>query len=391
MKKNVALMIPELAGGGAERVVSILSRHLQKEHSVYVFIFDGASIGYPYGGTLINLDVPAKGNFINKIVNVFKRVHKVKELKKDLNIDVCISFLESANIVNILSRKREKIIISLRSYASARTKGFYNWIFKFIIKKLYNTVDYVVSVSQEAREDLIENFRMFQSKTVCIYNPVDTELINDIKKCTLNLKEQELFDNPIVINVGRLNEAKGQYHLIKAFYHVKQQVENAKLVILGEGKLRKELQDLIKKLDLENSVYLLGFKENPYKYMFRAKVFVLSSLYEGFPNVLLEAMACGLAIVSTNCKSGPVEILQTRETVGTQSDGSVEIYGILTTPFDVGVKKSNDLCKAEEELANNIEALLKNEELRLKFSQKSLQRVNDFKVNNIIKEWTKLI
>ena len=126
----------------------------------------------------------------------------------------------------------------------------------------------------------------------------------------MNPEFQELFSFPVVINVARLEEQKGQEYLIRSFVRIKKEIPLTKLVILGEGHLEHKLRDLAKGLGLEQDVVFLGWQKNPFKFLAYSKVFVLSSLWEGFPNTLLEAMALGLPVISTDCPSGPNEIIK---------------------------------------------------------------------------------
>src|SRR3989344_4878828 len=115
----------------------------------------------------------------------------------------------------------------------------------------------------------------------------------------------EIFKNPVIITMGRLSIEKNYESLIKSFKEIKNEIKTAKLVILGAGENKEFLEQLIKELGFEDSVYLLGRQDNPFRFLAKAKVFVLASLREGLPCSILEAMACGIPIISTDCKSGP--------------------------------------------------------------------------------------
>ena len=117
----------------------------------------------------------------------------------------------------------------------------------------------------------------------------------------------------MVINIGRLTYQKAQVHLIRAFKRVVNEIPSSKLVILGQGELKKELDNEIINCNLQNNVFMLGFQENPYIYLKKSSVFVLSSLYEGMSNALLEAMYCVLPIIATDCKTGTKKILKKKE------------------------------------------------------------------------------
>src|SRR5690625_2500259 len=133
-----------------------------------------------------------------------------------------------------------------------------------------------------------------------MYNFYYIEGINELAKEPVEQRFELLFDHPTIITVGRLTKQKGHWHLIRAFKIVKNEIPNAKLVILGDGPLKSYLISLSKQLELEDDVYFLGFQKNPFKYLVNSDVYAFPSLYEGFPNALCEAMACGLPVISTD-------------------------------------------------------------------------------------------
>lgn len=391
--KNVALIIPSLKGGGAERVISILSQELSKDYNLYLIVFDADDIAYSYGGNLIDLNIKANKNFFIKIFNVIRRVYYLRKVKLNYNIECSISFLSSANIVNVLSRTNDKIVLSVRSYLSKRKKTFYNRIYKLIIKILYNKADNVIAISKGVAKDLINNYKLDSQIIQYIYNPIKIEEIYRLAKEEI-IEERDLFkqDDFILINVGRLTKAKGQWHLIRALTYVKKEIKNFKLLILGEGELENYLKDLVKNLGLNENVFFLGYKKNPFKYMSKSDLFVFSSLYEGFGNVLIEAMACGVPVISTDCRSGPREILAP----GTDVDNETfEIkyceYGVLIPVCDgIQYDHNKPLTKEEKLLAKSIIKLIKNEKLRKYYSIKGKYRAEDFNVDIIAKQWENL-
>src|SRR5690606_13802433 len=125
MKKNIVILVPQLAGGGAERVASNLLLYLPDErYNKFLVVFDDKKIDYPYKGRLINLDTAATTNPLGKIKNFIKRIYRLRKVKKIYNIDTTISLLSSSNIVNILSRQNDKVIVSVRNYISKSSEGF---------------------------------------------------------------------------------------------------------------------------------------------------------------------------------------------------------------------------------------------------------------------------
>ena len=147
-----------------------------------------------------------------------------------------------------------------------------------------------------------------ENKIAVIYNPVD---IDEIERLSSEAVEHPWFreETPIIVSVGRLTKQKGYPHLINSFSLVRKAFP-CRLLIIGEGEDREKLLRMAREKALERDVEFLGFQKNPFKYMARASLFVLPSLYEGFGNVIVEAMALGLPVISTDCPSGPSEIIE---------------------------------------------------------------------------------
>lgn len=224
----------------------------------------------------------------------------------------------------------------------------------------------VIPVSHGLIEEIEEDFRIPKRKMHVIYNPVVTEqLKQDMQEPVEHpwLQEKSV---PVVLAVGRLSHVKGFDVLIKAFKHVISQAE-ARLIILGEAAFyesdeREKHESLVRELGLEDYVDLPGFADNPYAYMKNVDLFVSSSRYEGFGNVIVEAMACGCPVVSTDCPTGPTEILQNGE------------YGTLVPVDDPealgqaiveALKSEHDIGKLERRAADFSEDKIINEYLEL--------------------------
>lgn len=189
------------------------------------------------------------------------------------------------------------------------------------MKKLYIQAQHIIAVSKGSARDLELTLKLPVQSVKTIYNPiVDDELFE---------RAREKVDHPwfiekkvpIIISVGRLREQKDYKTLIHSFHLIRLE-KPAKLIILGEGDMRGELEELVRKYGLINDVWMPGFVANPFSYISKSDLFVMSSQWEGFGNVLVEALACGCPVVSTDCPHGPYEIL---------SGGK---YGILTDPGD---------------------------------------------------------
>lgn len=390
--KNIAIIVPSLKGGGAERVVSLLSQELSKKYNLYLIVFDSDALAYSYGGKLVDINVKSNKNILMKIVNVIRRVHKVRKVKKQNSIHYSISFLSSANIINILSKQDDKVIISIRSHLSKRKKNVITNIIKYLNKVLYNIPDNIIAISNGVAKDLIKEYNLDRRLVSFIYNPIDIKKVNEFS--FESMQNNNLFEgnNFTIINVGRLSNAKGQWHLIRSISYIKEEIPNFKLLILGQGELEDFLKKLVKKLGLYDMVEFLGYQKNPFKYIRKSDLFVFSSLYEGFGNVLIEAMACGTPIISTDCRSGPREILAPGTDIEYETV-NIEYckYGVLVPVCDgIYYDYNAPLTREEKLLAESIIKLYKDKRLRKHYSDKGKERVKDFDINKITREWEKL-
>lgn len=221
------------------------------------------------------------------------------------------------NLVALLAKQistaNSKVIISEHntlSYELSNRPKNKQWKFiKPFVKQFYPTADKIIAVSDGVKQDLIDNFYVNKNNIKRIYNPV---ISNDIQDLSLESVNHNWFNKkklPVILGVGRLLSQKDWPTLIRSFALLQNYLE-ARLIILGEGKQRDYLEELIDIFGLRQYVDMPGYVANPYAYMSKADLFVLTSKYEGLGNVIIEALACGCPVVSTNCPSGPAEILQ---------------------------------------------------------------------------------
>lgn len=394
--KKVYLFVGTLSGGGAERAVSNISLNLNEDIKREIILFgNNTKLDYPYTGGLIYLDSMKLSNPLNKVLVLLSRIKETKKIKKNNPGITTISFLEYPNLINALTRKSGKSIVSVRNHMTTKYKSGVKALFwNGTIKRLYSKTDQIIVVSKEIKQDLIINYRINPDKINVIYNSYPIETIQKLSEEPIEDRYKEIFKYPVIITSGRLNKQKGHWHLIRAFSEVKKIIKDVKLVFLGEGALEKELVQLAKSFKLKDDIHFLGFQENPFKYIKNSRMFVMSSLHEGFPNALAEAMACGAPIVSTDCLSGPREILAPDEFGSEPINYDIDFnrYGILTPVCDgnrYGIE--DNITKEEQVMANHMMALLQDDEIVNYFSSQSLKRIEDFNIKNIIKQWEELI
>jgi len=401
MKKILIVIENLMIGGGAEKIASILGTHLNKKgYKVYYLTFYDFEPKYYFEGEYYSLNEKIDNSILSKFKKLFVRAKKISEFCKQKDVDVVISFMETANFPAILSKilfnNKSKIITTIHTNPEVYILKKNN-PYIFFIKTLYPFSDLIITVSNEAKDILIKKYNLkINQKIKVLYNGYDISEYIEKSNEPLEEKYKKLFNNSFVfINVGRLMEPKGQWFLVRSFKKVVEKYPNAKLIILGEGKLKEKLQELINKLNLQNNVYLLGRQKNPYKFLKHSDCFVFSSLWEGFPNTIIEALSLNLPIISTDCKTGPREILCPELNI----DDKVNYpyygkYSILTKHFPkVFIWESLDkkpLIEEEKMLADLMIKMIEDEGLRKKYSN-GLERAKDFDTEKIIKEWEKVI
>jgi len=373
---NILFLINEFERGGAERVVSYLLNQPPKSHPEIVpILFTLEKSDYAYSiSDKIKIYSGSKyhsSNFIKFIKLPFLAL-RLKRIIKQNNVKKVISFLTRANYVNILSRycgSDHHCIISERNtpslvYGSWSMTDIIN---RLLIRYLYPSCEEIIAVSKGVQIDLEDKFHISEDKISVIYNPYD---IVQIKQKSQEDPKHVWLENisyTTIINIGRLEKQKNQTLLLRAFKQVNDRHPESRLLILGEGSERKHLSKLIRDLGIDSKVQIPGQQNNPFTYLSKADLFVLSSDFEGFPNVLVEAMVCGCPVISTDCPSGPNEII------------THNINGILVPIGDI------------DAMSSAIVLLIKNNQLRNTLIKNAKKRVSDFSLDKIINQYYQLL
>lgn len=305
----IALFIPSLHGGGAERVmVSLANGFARKGLDVDLVLVKNEGV---YRSAVDDAVRVVDLNGTRTLSSVFALARYLKREQPR----AVLSAMNYVNVVAVwaraLARSDARLVISEHanlSQALADTAGAITKFLPWMMKRSYARADAIVTVSDGVADDLGARLGLARSRIVTCHNPIETvELLH---------KSAEPLDHPwfaageppVILGAGRLGKEKDFATLIKAFDHLRSS-RNARLVILGEGAERPALEALRDVSVYRNDILLAGFQANPYNWMRAASVFVLSSRWEGFGNVLVEAMACGTPVISTRCPSGPEEIL----------------------------------------------------------------------------------
>jgi len=384
--KKILFILPTLSKGGQERAASRLSFALPGSFEKFLVVFYKDRVDYPFNGKIIFLNLPLFEGWIKipaKIFLLSTKILALRKIKKEIKPDFSLSFGPEANVMNVLSNfaLKTKTILSVHIIEGTYFKNYpflFRWFHKLVMRFVYKLANKIVVVSQGVAQDLIENFGVKKEKIAVIYNFQDLEEINKASLEELGEFKNLFLKNKVVISVGRLASQKGFQYLIEGFKKVVEKHPETILVILGEGKLEEELEKLIENLNLKEKVFLLGFQKNPFKFLKNSSIFVLSSVQEGLPMVLIEAMACGLPVIATDCPGGNKEILDPDCNLKVEKMRLGE-YGILIPP------------KNPEEISKAISLLLENENLRKEYAKKSLERAKDFSVEKIIPKWLEIL
>jgi len=296
----------------------------------------------------------------------------LRSLINRIQPDIVCGFLDNVNVVTILATrgmaKKPKTILSVHAplsfkYNPQLQRRLINKLIFALIPHTYPEADAIIAVSDGVAKDIEILIPSSKNLLRVIYNScVDEQVIKGAQEIPPETIPPE---SKLIVACGRLSPEKGFGDLISVLARVRN-VVNTHLWILGEGELRGVLEKQIESLGLENYVRLLGFQANPYQYMAKADLFVLSSLYEGFGNVIVEAMACGTPVVSVDCPYGPREIIDSG------------VNGLLVKPGD------------KEALAQGIIEVLTNSQLKKQFRERGKIRAQDFETKKIAKMYGEL-
>lgn len=392
--KKIALIIDTLNTGGAQRAMLRLADILGSDYDVTVIVFDLSDESYEFNGNLINLSIPSSHNFLGKIAVFFKRVKSLKKLILEQKFDVAISFLGNINVLNILAKTKNKVVASIRNhYRSKRAKGSFALIQSMLYKILYKRADKIVTVSKVLEEEMKADYGLSGNLVTTIYNPYNiSDIIEQAKEEIEDDFKPFFADGKTITAVGRIMHQKGFWHLVKAFSLVLESEPQAKLVIVGKDYDNNRLSVLIDELGLAESVLLLGYQKNPFKYVSRSCVYVLSSLFEGFPNVLAEAMCTGVPVIATDCKTGPREILYSNTDINLIAVNAEDAdFGVLVPPLSNEENFDGKIDEGEKVLAGAIIEMLSDSEKQAYYKEKAPLRAAYFNYDAIKRRWIDVI
>lgn len=378
-KKKLLLMVPMLHQGGFERVCVLTARLLEPYYQVYVCVFDLKDLAYDIEGiNILHLDLGVKKGKLGKVINLWKRCLAVSKIKKRMRIDVTYSFGPTANLVNVFSRSAGKTWCGIRSYMDMGNTR--------MLKLFTGRADKVICCSKVIESELLDGYDCKDIDT--LYNPYNKDVIwSQAKDEITDIPWKKSDDAVTLVSMGREDDVKGFWHLIKAFYCLKKTISNARLLIIGDGDFA-EYRGLTERLGIGECVLFTGAKKNPFPYLALGDLYVLTSYNEGFPNALVEAMTLGIPVVSTNCMTGPAEILLDDHGRGQFAKQVIwGEYGVLVP--NMSPEKNLDehnISDEEKNLATVIEQILASEETYQKYRDASKRRCEEFSYERYVEK-----
>ena len=382
-KKRIMLIVPMLHQGGFERICALTAKLLNDRCEVHLVIFSSEDMIYDVSGIhLIDLQLGAVPGKIGKLKNIVKRIYRLKKLKRELGIQISYSFGTTANLANVLSKTKDVTWAGIRGYGALEEH----------LELIGRRADRVISCTKVMEEDI--KSRVAIKKSATLYNPCNLSEIEALATVDVDNRFVEFFKRPgkLVVSMGREDDIKGFWHLIKSIYLLRKKLPNVKLMIIGDGDYL-EYKKLVQDFEMEEDVLFAGVHRNPFPLLAKADLYALTSDTEGFPNALIEAMACGVPCVSVNCKTGPAEILhENYQECENQEKCYHADYGILA-PVLKGEKdlQIDSFTKEEQIFAEEMEQILTDTQMWEAYRSKTKKRAKDFGMESYVAQISRLI
>lgn len=394
-KKKLMLICPMLHQGGFERVCITTARLMEPYFDVTIVIFNSANIAYDIKGlNIIDIKMGVQKGKVKKLFNIIRRSRRLRQLKREIKPDIAYSFGPSANMVNAFSKTgKTRVWLGLRNYTDIEEK--------IKIKLFIKLADLIICCSHQIEKELNVKFEF--NKTATLYNLYDVEAIKrEAAACEPELPFGETDEEGrrlrFLVSMGRDDDMKGFWHMIKVFSLIHKEIPEARLLILGAGSF-DHYKKLAKDLKIADVIYFAGMQKQPYQYLKKGEVYLLTSQNEGFPNALVEGMALGLAAVSVNCKTGPAEILLEKKYMDLaeheKEKGQTAVaygkYGILIPVME---KERNldaeDISEEERNMARVVTDLMNDKEMLQQYKKAAEERAGFFTFESYVQEFLKI-
>lgn len=372
---NIAILINSLNKGGAERVVSILTHNLFRDNpniKIHLIVLENKFEYAVNENTQIKILDKDRNGLLTKTLLLPILAFRLKQYCLKNDIHIVMSFLYRSNYINVMARLlglQHQVLLSERSIASQTYvgKSIKSIVNRVLLRWLYKKANFIITVSNGVQNDLINNFSISKERLITINNPYDIDFI--IGQSEVPIKEEWL-NNPkykVIVSVGRLIPNKRINDIILAIKQHSEINNSLRAIFVGDGSEKNSLIKLTKSLGIQKLIKFTGVLNNPFAYLSKADAFVSASEREGFPNVLVEAMVCNCPVISTDCKSGPNEIIE---------DGK---SGILVPVGNI------------EKIAEAIEKVIADSPFSKMLVNYARIRVEDFSVKNIMPKYEKII
>ncbi|MCW6037695.1 glycosyltransferase [Spirulina subsalsa FACHB-351] len=367
--QHIACLLPNLAGGGQERVTLNLLRGLSGKGRQLDLVVAQAKGPYldqiPPEVQLVDLGVSMEDRLQSAVKLILPLARYLRQAKPDILLSHLVWTNEIAVIAYWLARRPLQLVLWEQMPASLQashslTQGVKLWL----MRSLYPKASAIVAPSRGVAQAFEQSLKLKANAVQVVYNAVVDDTLLQKAQAPLNHPWFFAYQPPVILAIGRLSEQKDFPTLIKAFAQVRKN-RLLRLIILGEGGLRRSLENLVRELGVGEDVQLPGFVPNPYAYLSRAAMFVLSSKFEGLPTVVIEALACGCPVVSTDCPYGPREILADGQygrlvTVGDVQGLARGIYETLNAPVSRDLLKVRSQAFTVQEATQSYLKLLSN-------------------------------
>ena len=402
MKKRIAMVINTLSDGGAERVVSNLSRELYRKYDIDIIVDNTERLAYPYKGHIVSLNMPSEPKYLGTLYQiqvVNRRIRVLRYLKKKKKYAAVISFSDMCNVSNVFSGNRfSRAIVTVHHSLMGEKDNtrIHQIISPVLMPWCFRKADLTVSCSWGVNDELVREYGLPSEKGRAIYSGLELCEIRKLAKAPLDEHVKEkLFEKKVFVSVGRLIRSKGHRFLLNAIKILKDEGVPVHLVILGEGGQRASLEEQAFKLGIADAISMPGFVMNPYAYLARADAVVMPSLHEGFGIAVTEALACGVPVISTDYVSGAREILapDTDYRVKTRDRVEKAKYGILVPVCMEDEKESHDGEPSKEEImmADAMRKILEDPALVRYYRKASLERAEQLDIRSICEQWIGII
>ena len=360
IEKNLIFFMPHMVGGGVEKNLYIVSNYCAKKIRNVYLISSTKNFNKNFKNVRIINPKLKSFDFLSPKINYFICLFVLFKLLIKNKNSLVFSFQANIYCITLCKMMGIKIIARSNSSPSGWSKGF---IKSFFFRKILKLADSTIVNSLEFKKELYDKFNV---KTVCIYNPLDKKKIVSLskkKKGNIFFKDSRSLK---IINIARFTSQKDHLTLLKAVNYLKK-VLKIKLIIVGRGSCENKMRNFIYRNNLEKIVKIYGYTQNPYPYLKQSDLFILSSRFEGLPNVLLESLVLEKFVISSNCPTGPKEIL-----LGNKG-------GLLFRPGDY------------KDLAKKIMFFYKNKKICKKKLSVAIKNLDRFDYNKNIQKYFKLV